>query len=374
MKNQMMREMFGLKILEKKEEATDAVTLVFSLPTDELKERFKFSAGQFIGITQNIKNEVVHRSYSISSNPHDGDRLAVSIKKVVDGKMSTYLVDDVKKGDELMVTPPAGNFYKEPESKRHHVMFAAGSGVTPMMSILHHLSLKKPEDTVTLFYWNQSQKTSMFLNELKKWAQEKKNFNLFLAYTKDQCEGEEVICLERVNDENLKSCYYNWSTTLEMPLFYLCGPEAFMDTVESFLSRKGYDGVQIRRESFLIGVKPSVPEDAPGLKDDELLVGELDKAKDSQGGACSAIFDGDSVDVTVEKDQTILEALLTAGENPPYSCMEGTCMACQCKITEGVVEMPKDSFLSEEEIKEKNILSCQAFVRSDTVKVDFDDF
>ena len=370
----MMREMFGLKVLEKKDEALDAVTLVFSLPTDDIKKRFKFSAGQFIGITQNINNEVIHRSYSISSNPHQDDKLAVSVKRVEDGRMSTYLVNDVKEGDELMITPPAGNFYKEPESKRHHVMFAAGSGVTPMMSILHHLSIKKPEDTVSLFYWNQSQKTSMFLNELKDWAKGKKNFNLFLAYTKDKCDDEEVICLERVNDENLKSCYYNWSTTLEMPIFYLCGPEAFMDTVESFLSRKGYDGVQIKRESFLIGVKPSVPEDAPGLKEDELLVGELDKVQAKTGGSCSAIFDGESVEVNVDKEQTILEALLTAEESPPYSCMEGTCMACQCKVVEGVVEMPKGSFLSDEEIKEKNILSCQAFVRSENVKVDFDDF
>ena len=370
----MMREMYGLKVLKKIDEAKDAVTLVFLLPDDETKGKFSFKAGQFIGITQNINNEVVHRSYSISSDPHAGDSLAVSVKKVEGGKMSTYLVNDVKEGDELMITPPAGNFYKEPESKRHHVMFAAGSGVTPMMSILHHLASKRPEDTVTLFYWNQSQETSMFLSELKSWAKEKKNFNLFLAYTKEQCSDEEVICLERANDENLKSCYYNWSTTLEMPLFYLCGPEAFMDTVESFLSRKGYDGVQVRRESFLIGAKPKAPEDVPGLSGDELLIGDLDTAKVKKGGACAAIFDGESADVNVEEDETILEALLKAGESPPYSCMEGTCMACQCKVVEGVVEMPKDSFLSEEEIKEKNILSCQAFVRSENVKVDFDDF
>lgn len=370
-----MREMHGLKVLKKIEEATDAVTLVFDLPTEELKSRFSFEAGQFVGITQNINNEVVHRSYSISSNPHNHDQLAVSVKKVEGGKMSTYLVTDVKEGDELMITPPAGNFYKEPESKRHHVMFAAGSGVTPMLSILHHLSLKKPDDKVTLFYWNQTQKSSMFLSELKSWAKEKKNFNLFLSYTKETCEeSDEILSFERPNTENLKSCFYNWSTTLDMPLFYLCGPETFMDTIESFLAIKGYDDVQIRRESFLIGVKPKEVEDAPGLSEDELLVGELDKAKSKKGGNCKAVFDGETVEVEVSDSSTLLEALLESGENPPYSCMEGTCMACQCKVLEGVVEIPKDSFLSEEEIKEKNILACQAFIRSDNVKVDFDDF
>jgi len=360
-----MREMFGLKVVEKRIEATDAVTLIFSLPTEELQAKFKFTAGQFVGITQNINHEVVHRSYSISSNPYEQDKFAVSVKKVEGGKMSTYLVQDVVVGDELMITPPAGNFYKEFEGKRHHVMFAAGSGVTPMMSILHHLSVKKSEETVTLFYWNQSQTTSMFLEELKIISEKKSNFNLFLAFTKDQCEGDDILCLERVNDNNLKTCYYNWSTTLDMPVFYLCGPEAFMDTVESFLSRKGYDGVQIRRESFLIGAKAKeAPSGAPGSNEDELLIGNLGVA----------IIDGESTETNVEKDETILEAFLRAGENPPYSCMEGTCMACQCKVLEGVVEMPKDSFLSEEEIKEKNILSCQAFARSANVKVDFDEF
>ena len=410
-----MREMFGLKVYKKKDEALDAVTLIFDLPTKELQRRFQFKAGQFIGITQNIGNEVVHRSYSLSSNPHEHDRLAISVKKIKDGRMSTCLVQDIKEGDELMVTPPAGNFYKEPETKRHHVMFAAGSGITPMMSILKHLAFKKTEDPVTLFYWNQSQKTSMFLEELKDWAKSKKNFNLFLAFTKNQCgddndndndddddkgqshdnnkgqshdnnkgqshdndkgqsHDEEVFCFERVNDENLKSCYYNWSTALDMPVFYLCGPEAFMDTVESFLSRKGYDGMQIRKESFLTGVKPFASKGAPGLKEDELLVGDLDQAQSQKGGVCSAVIDGSSVEVTVEEDETILEALLRAGETPPYSCMEGTCMACQCKVIEGVVEMPKEGFLSDEEINEKNILSCQAFVRSSLVKLDFDDF
>ena len=369
----MIRKMFGLKVLEKKDEAKDAVTLVFSLPTDQLKECFKFSAGQFIGITQNINHEVVHRSYSLSSNPHERDHLAVSVKKVEGGRMSTYLVEDVEVGEELMITPPAGSFYREPEIKRHHVMFAAGSGVTPMMSILHHLTLKRLEDAVTLFYWNQSQNTTMFLDELKSLAKDKKNnFNLFLAYTQDQCDDDEVFCLERVNDENLKSCYYNWSTTLDMPLFYICGPEAFMDIVESFLSKKGYDRIQIRKESFLTGAKNSKNE--PDLKDDELLVGDLDQARAKRGGDCLAVSEGTSVEVSVEEDETILEALLKAGENPPYSCMEGICMACQCKVIQGVAEMHKDSFLSEEEIKEKSILSCQAFVRSESVKVDFDDF
>jgi ring-1,2-phenylacetyl-CoA epoxidase subunit PaaE len=344
----MMREMYGLKVVEKKDEAKEAVTLVFDVSDKSLEGRFNFKAGQFVGITHNIKNEVVHRSYSISSDPHTNDRLAVSIKKVHEGRMSTFLVDQVKVGDELMVTPPAGHFYKEPESKRHHVMFAAGSGVTPMMSIIHHLSLKKPDDSVTLFYWNQSFDSSMFKKELEDLAQTKKNFNLFLAFTKEKLEVDEesnIFSLERVSDENLKTCYYNWSTTIDMPLFYLCGPEAYMNTVESFLSRKGYDEVQIRKESFLIGVKPTKSENVThGSDADELLVGVTENVKSSRGGTCIATFDDEKVEVVAKKDETILEALLGAGETPPYSCMEGTCMACQCKVVEGVLKCRQKVF------------------------------
>jgi len=374
----MMREMYGLKVVEKTDEAKDAITIVFDVSDKSLEGRFNFKAGQFIGITHNIKNEVVHRSYSISSDPNDKNRLAVSIKKVHEGRMSTFLVDQVNVGDELMVTPPAGNFYKEPESKRHHVMFAAGSGVTPMISIIHHLSLKRPEDSVTLFYWNQSFESSMFKKELESLAQTKKNFNLFLAFTKEKLEVDEesnIFSLERVCDENLKTCYYNWSTTIDMPLFYLCGPEAYMDTIESFLSRKGYDDVQIRKESFLIGVKPKKSENTTAASgEDELLVGDTESVKASRGGTCVATFDDEKVEVVAKKDETILEALLGAGETPPYSCMEGTCMACQCKVIEGVAEMPTESFLSDEEINERNVLSCQAYVRSSVLKVDFDEF
>lgn len=377
----MKRGEVPVKVLTKKQIAIDAVSIELDFNSKELQERFKFKAGQFIGITQTINGEEVHRSYSISSDPANERSLVISVKKVPGGLMSTYLVDKLKEGENLLATPPAGHFYKESENPKHHVMFAAGSGVTPMMSVIYHLK-KKPKDKVSLFYWNQTPKGAMFLSELEKLNKEVKNFNLFLAYTRFSDTGDHIFCNERVNQDNLKTCFYNWNTSLDMPVFYLCGPTPFMSEIESFLGQRGYDGSQIRKESFHIddlrelhkSEDNHVKSGTENQKSSELLVGDLSQLKGTRGGECSAVLDDEIIKTEVKSDETVLEAFLRAGESPPYSCMEGTCMACQCKVLEGVVEMPLDSFLSEQEIKEKNILSCQAFLRSDTVKVDFDEF
>lgn len=377
----MKRGEIAVKVLTKKHVALDAVSIELDFNTEELQKKFRFKPGQFIGVTQNINGEEVHRSYSISSDPANEKSLVISVKKIPGGLMSTFLVDELNVGDTLLATPPTGHFYKESENPKHHVMFAAGSGVTPMMSVIYHL-MRKPKDKVSLFCWNQSPKGAMFLEELEKLNKEVKNFNLFLAYTRSSEKTDLVFCNERVNQANLKTCFYNWNTSLDMPVFYLCGPTAFMSEVEFFLGQKGFDGSQIRKESFHIDDlrklhhNEDLESEGEGekQKSTELLVGELTKLNDKRGGHCVAVLDDETVETEVKADETILEAFLRSGESPPYSCMEGTCMACQCKVLEGVVEMPLDSFLSEQEIEEKNILSCQAFVRSGTVKVDFDEF
>lgn len=369
-----MRKEFELEVVEKRAEAKDAVTLKFLVPAD-LIETFKFQAGQFVGLTASISGEEVHRSYSISSSPHEDGFFEVSIKKVENGKMSTYLVDVLKKGENLKVTPPAGKFYKEHENKKHHIMFAAGSGVTPMISIIKHLKLKKPDDMVTLFYWNQSLESTMFKKVLEDLSQDT-NLNLFLSFTRQKEDHPNLGFLERVGPKVLKDCYYKWSISMDMPTFYLCGPEEFMKTIEGFLGTKGYDTSQIRKESF----DTTLPKNLYENKNDEiaengdLLIGDKSVVQPrNSGGLCEAVLDGDLISVEPEEDETILEAFLRSGESPPYSCMEGTCIACQCKVLEGVVEMPKDSFISEDEINEGLVLSCQAQIRSKKVKVDFDD-
>ncbi len=364
-----MRQEIELKIIEKKIEATDAVTLKLEIPAGET-EKFTAKAGQFIGVTADINGEEVHRSYSLSSGPTDKD-LEISIKKVEGGKMSTYLVEKVAAGDTLKVVPPTGHFYKESENKRHHVMFAAGSGVTPMLSIVKHLKETKPKEQMSLFYWNQTTESTMFLEDLLE-MNKSPLFNLFLAFTKEKPELEEAEFFARCDQAIMKDCFYKWSISIDMPVFYLCGPEEFMSTVEFFLGTKGYDPSQIRKESFNTAGAEVIPL-SPDKADGPIYIGDMG-TKSEGGGVCEAVLDGDTISVEPKEDETILEAFLRSGESPPYSCMEGTCIACQCKVVEGLVSMPQGSFISDEDIEEGLVLSCQAQIRSKNVKVDFDDF
>lgn len=367
----MERKEFELKVLEKRKEALDAVTLKLEVP-ENLKTQMKTRAGQFIGITAEIDGESVHRSYSLSSGPDEQD-LEISIKKVPKGKMSTYLLERLSVGDSLKVVPPAGHFYKDYASKRHHVMFAAGSGVTPMLSILKFLKNVKPDEQASLFYWNQTTESSMFLNDLLERSKDPK-FNLFLGFTKEKPDMEEACFFKRCDQPDLKDCFYKWSVSIDMPVFYLCGPEEFMSTIEFFLGTKGYDPSQIRKESFNLAAAAEVISLSEERKDGPLYIGDRSLLCEEEGGVCEALLDGDTISVSPNKDETILEAFLRDGESPPYSCMEGTCIACQCKVVEGLVEMPKDSFMSDEDIKDGLILSCQAKIKSKKVKVDFDDY
>ncbi len=365
-----MRQEFELKIIEKKKEALDAVTLKLEVPKEQ-KDRFKPKAGQFIGVTAEVDGEEVHRSYSLSSSPNN-EFLEISIKKIPKGRMSTHLVDVVQEGETLKVVPPTGHFYKNSENKKHHVMFAAGSGVNPPLSVLKHLREEKPKEQVSLFYWNQTIESSMFLSELIE-MDKSPMFNLFLAFTKEKPDMDQACFFERCSQGIMKDCFYKWSVSIDMPVFYLCGPEEFMSSVEMFLGTKGFDPSQIRKESFNTGGGAAVVE-IPKKEGGPIYVGNMSEKDDGAGGVCEAVLDGEVISVKPNEDETILEAFLRNGDSPPYSCMEGTCVACQCQVLEGVVSMPEGSFLSDEDIKEKLVLACQAQVKSKKVKVDFDDF
>ncbi len=365
-----MRQEFDLKVVEKKVRALNAITLKLLVPT-EFKDKFKAKAGQFIGVTATIKGEKVHRSYSLSSGP-DSETLEISVKKVPSGKMSTYLIDEILKGDTLKVVPPAGHFYKESENKKHHVMFAAGSGIVPILSIIKFLKKVKPKEQVSLFYWNQTVESTMFLKELLEYNKAL-FFNLFLAFTKEKPKIKEVYFFSRCDQNIMKDCFYKWSTSIDMPIFYLCGPEGFMSTIEFFLGTKGYSFSQIRKESFKTS-NTTTPDMPIKKKNEPIYIGNINTKSEEAGGVCEAVLDGEVIFVQPSEDETILEAFLRKGESPPYSCMEGTCIACQCKVLEGLVTMPKDFFISDEDIAEGLVLSCQARIKSKKVKIDFDNF
>lgn len=350
---------YKLKVSEKVIEATDAVTLKFEIPND-LKDKFlNYKAGQFIGIQADVNGEKVVRSYSLSSAANVDTDFSITLKKVPGGKMSTFLVDEVKQGDSLVVTPPVGTFTPG-TLERHHVLFAAGSGVTPIYSMLKSL-IQQGASRVTLIYSNKNEESVIFKDSLKKLEQEHPKFQIKWVFTGQTPDWENVTS-GRLSTTILEKLYLLWQSP-EDQIFYMCGPEGFMEAIEAFLGQKGYDHSQIRKESFVTSVSLDLENS------DDVIVGSLEGAEQGACEKLEAEIDFSDVEVTPQENETVLEALLREGFDPPYSCLEGTCIACQCTIKEGAIRMPDTGMLMPEDYEDGKALSCQAIPITKKLKV-----
>ncbi len=351
---------FKLQVSDIIKEASESVSIRFRIPAFN-KEDFEYIAGQFIGLEIEINGELVTRSYSLSSCPSVNNYFQISVKKISGGKMSSYLVDQLKVGDVVDVLVPQGEFVAQTSKPKNHVFFAAGSGVTPIYAMIQEILFQDPKSFVHLMYWCRTSEDCMFFKEFKKMENTFENFKIFWGMTGAQG----VVGVEfysRINTEILQTCYLRWQTPLD-PIFYVCGPWGFMESVESFLGQKGHSREQILKEAFTPKINP---EDS-----DYRRVGDLDLAK-AKCLKIDAEIDGIDVTVAPQKGETILEALIRAGEDPPYSCSEGTCMVCQCTVLKGAVDVADTGMLLDEDYEEGMILSCQAYPVSEKVKVLFE--
>ncbi len=346
---------YKVKIIEKKIVALDSVSLRFEIPK-KAKSAFQYKAGQFIGIQAEVKKEKVVRSYSLSSSPEQEDFIEVTLKKVLEGKMSSFLVDEIQEGDDLIITPPVGQFVCAP-LQHHHILFAAGSGITPIYSMIKSL-LSREASKVTLVYSNKNLATTIFSDELKKLQEDHSQFTVKWIFTQEAPDWEDVS-EGRLSSILLKSLHLLWQSAHD-PVFYMCGPEGFMESIEAFLGQNGYDSSQIKKESFVTSVA--------SLDADEVIVGEFNgKVEPCQ----EIVAEIDFADCTVVPNdgETIVEALLRDGFDPPYSCLDGNCLACQCVLKEGAVQVRDTGILNSDDYKEGRLLSCQAKPLTKKIKV-----
>ena len=382
---------YPLKVLKKIKEATDAVSIQLEVPKD-LQDVFVYKSGQFVGIQAEIGGEKVTRSYSLSSTPQESC-LQITLKKLQKGKMSSYLVEEIKEGDILTVIPPEGQFAAHPEQK-HHIMFVAGSGVAPIFSMIKSILLGQESDPpqkkskVTLFYSNKSEEDTIFKSQLSElqdrfeelkiyWMytqKDPKNPSLYKTHTLGDTKQEVSWHSGRINEKFLKHHFLWWQGSLQT-VFYLCGPEDFMDFIQAFLGFSGYDHMQIRKESF--GSKDS---QISGGGDMVCVVGtngqiERTSVSEKSYEECEKIvaeIDFEDCEVTPQAEESVLEALLRAGFDPPYSCLEGNCLACQCTVKEGAIRMRDTGMLNEDDYAEGRALSCQAIPLTKKVKVQYE--
>jgi ring-1,2-phenylacetyl-CoA epoxidase subunit PaaE len=339
-----MRQLYPLTISKINRLTSDAVEIVFAIP-NHLTTTFEFIAGQYITISATINNEVVRRAYSLCSDPTSGE-VAVGVKKVYKGKMSTFLTEQVKAGDVLDVMPPKGRFIFE--DQKQVVGICAGSGVTPILSMMK--TIQNPAK-FTLVYGNKTQDDAMFLEEINKM-----NTSTHFAYSRENIDG---CFYSRINDEVLSQLAQE-SSLLTADAYFICGPGEMIDMTEAFLLENGVDKSKIHFERFT-SVKKENPAD-PKNEDSEIV------------SDITVIIDGDEFEYTLSsKGESILDSAMEQGADVPFSCKGAVCCTCKAKVMEGKAIMDENYSLSEEEVAEGYILTCQSHPITEKIVVDFDE-
>jgi ring-1,2-phenylacetyl-CoA epoxidase subunit PaaE len=356
----MSKHFHRLTVKDIQKETADCVVITFDVPA-ALKDNFTFTQGQSLTVKTDINNTEVRRTYSICSSPFDNE-LKVAVKKVEGGLFSTYANEQLKKGDALDVMQPVGKFYTELKggNKKNYLAFAAGSGITPVISIIKTTLLTEPKSSFTLVFGNKNKNSIIFKEELE--ALKDKFIERFhMVHILSRERTETVINSGRINKEKLTalSKLVNYTTIDE---FFLCGPEEMIFTVKDFLEEKGIDKKKIHFELFT----------TPGQK----VKSEVGSKKSESDGAKSKItikLDGRSIDFDLAFNNTsILDAALQEGADLPYACKGGVCCTCKAKLLEGEVQMDVHWGLEHEEIEQGYILTCQSHPVTEKVVVDFD--
>lgn len=349
-KIQVMGEFQALIVSEVKKETPNSVSITFDIP-ENLKETFAFKAGQYITIKYFHGDKEIRRAYSICSSPKSG-KLRVGVKKVDKGIFSKFANEKLKVGDTLQVMPPTGKFLLEPNLK-HYASFAAGSGITPVLSLIKSTLEDMPQSTFLLVYGNRSAEEAMFYDEIlalqKQFPDRLKVEFVFSRKLEDNWKFGRID--RSVVNFFLKNKYAN--TSYES--FYLCGPEEMVDEVSATLKSNGINTKQIHHELFSTAEKGLLVEKHDGMT------------------SITVFLDDDEETFEMPQTKSILEAALDEGLDAPYSCQGGICSTCIARLKEGKAEMRKNQILTEAEIADGLILTCQAHPTTAKVVVDYDD-
>jgi len=349
----------SLKVKEVKKETADCVSIAFNI-TQDLLEQFAFKQGQNVTIKTVINGEEIRRSYSLCSSPHDKE-FRVAVKKVDGGVFSTYANEELKTGDELEVMPPIGKFYTElkPDNKKNYVGFAAGSGITPLLSIIKTTLLEEPKSSFTLVYGNKNRNSIIFKEELD--AIKNKflsRFQLIHILSRERTDAD--INFGRIDGFKCDKLF-DRLLSISADEFFICGPEQMIFAVKDFLDSRFVDEKKIHFELFT-SIKPRTSTSAVYTADDNSPKSNITIKVDGRSFDFDLPFNGNN----------ILDAALQQGADLPYACKGGVCCTCKAKLIEGKVNMDVAWGLEHEEIEQGFILTCQAHPTTEKVVVDFD--
>lgn len=361
-----MARFHTLEVADVTQETPDSISIGFRIPP-ELRADFAFIHGQYLTLKLRVNGEELRRSYSICSSPLDQDEIRIAVKKVASGRASSLLVDQVKPGSKLEVMTPMGNFHTalDPKQEHHYIAFAAGSGITPILSILTTVLRTEPKSRFTLFFGNSDVDRIIFRNKLEELkAHYAGRLNVYHILSRGT--DADALFNGRITHEKATQLLKAFVTDPLHKEFFICGPEQMMVNVSEALERSGVGKEHIHIELFASPVtsepkkEHTPPPDATGAP----FTG---KAK------VTVILDGRGTEIDVDpKGDSILDVATDAGLDVPYACKGAVCCTCKARVTEGQVEMDMNYALTDQEVADGYVLTCQSHPRSARVVVDYD--
>lgn len=348
---------YPLTVSEVRRETSDAVSIAFKVPSEH-QEKFTFLPGQYLTLKTTIGGEEVRRSYSICAAPTDGE-LRVAVKQIEGGKFSTYANKELKAGDVLESMPPMGNFKWTPgDASAHVVGWAAGSGITPILSIAKSVLTSTEDSTFTLFYGNKNSNSIIFKEELE---------DLKNTYF-DRLEVHHILSREdqgsdatkgRIDGEKVKAFNAKFFDVATTTGHFLCGPLGMIEGVSAALEELGTQKEAIHFELF------NTTASSEAIKEVESHAADT--------SAVTVVLDGEETHFEMKAKDYILDAALDAGADVPYACKGAVCCTCRAKVIEGSAEMVMNYALVDDEVKDGYILTCQSHATSEKLVVSFDE-
>ncbi|MEJ7911772.1 MAG: 1,2-phenylacetyl-CoA epoxidase subunit PaaE [Chitinophagaceae bacterium] len=352
-----------LQVKNIKKETEDCISISFEVPL-ELKDTFRFEQGQSLTIRKTLNGTEARRNYSICTSPLDGE-LKVAIKRITGGLFSTWANEALRKGDYLEVMPPVGKFHTPlfQGQKKNYIAFAAGSGITPILSIIRTTLLTEPRSTFTLLYGNRAKQHILFRDELQNLKDIFiSRFSVHHILSREQTDVP--LNYGRINKDKCTVFFRSVVLLSRCHEFFICGPEEMTFSVRDFLVESGVPRERIHFELFTIpgAGKRSV---APEAQAASIPTGLLSKVFIKRDGIT---FDFD----LALNGQSVLDGALQRGVDLPYACKGGVCCTCKAKLLEGSVNMVENWGLEPDEVAAGYILTCQAHPLTDRIVVDFD--
>jgi ring-1,2-phenylacetyl-CoA epoxidase subunit PaaE len=359
-----MARFHTLTVSSLQRETADSIVIGFVVPP-ELREDFTFIHGQYLTLKVMVNGEELRRSYSICSSPLEPGELRIAVKRVEGGRASTALVEKLRPGMTIEVMTPMGNFHTllNPANYKHYVCFAGGSGITPILSIIKTVLRAEPNSRLTLFYGNTDVDRIIFrskLDELKQKHADRLDVYHILTFGKD----EDMLFNGLITVEKATALAGRFVQDSADTEYFICGPEPMMVNVSEALEKLGVDKKRIHIELFTSPVTAEVKKDDP---------------KPAQAGAFSGtaqvkvVLDGRETVMQLDaQGPPVLDAAIDAGLDVPYACKGAVCCTCKARVLEGQVEMDMNYALTDEEVADGYVLTCQSHPRSAQVTIDYD--